>query len=458
MTHKLTLVKISLFCICISLLFTACNKDDDSPPEINYENGEVLINNLVDGSPISGEAPCNKTLRPIVMMHGMLASGDTYALQAMRFTTNDYCANLLYPYDWNSISIGGENVPPLDAFIDQVLAETGSEQVDLVGHSAGGGLGYEYLSDDLRAAKVAHYVHIGSNPADAPAGTSGQIPTLNIWSTDDTTVPGGDIPGATNVTIPGADHYQVATSELTFKEMFTFFNDQAPTSTAISLHPRLVISGKALTLGENAPLNGASIEIYELNSYTGFRVNSTPIASLLSDENGRWGPIQVKLDTRYEFLVQSTTPGDRPVHYYREPFYHSNHLVYLRTLPPPGSIASFFLGNLPNNADQTVMTIFASSQAVVTGRDELHVADNEISTPEYASADQTTIAFFLYDDGDQNTSLEPVGSFGNFPFLNGIDMFFPTTPTSTINLTMNGRNLNVPNWPSSEGVVVAVFD
>ena len=105
------------------------------------------------------------------------------------------------------------------------------------------------------------------------------------------------------------------------------------------------------------------------------------------------------------------------------------------------------------------MAVFAASQAVINNRDELYVDGNELSTDEFASSEQTTIAFFLYDDGDYNTSLSSVGLFGSFPFLNGIDMFFDTAEPTTISIEMNGRTLNVPNWKSeTEGITVVVFD
>ena len=97
---------------------------------------------------------CDTTYYPIVMCHGFLASGDTYAGQVKRFIQNDYCSNSTYVFDWNSLG-GGSSVNELDAFIDQVLASTSATKVELVGHSAGGGLGYDYLSDATRAAMMA---------------------------------------------------------------------------------------------------------------------------------------------------------------------------------------------------------------------------------------------------------------------------------------------------------------
>ena len=105
------------------------------------------------------------------------------------------------------------------------------------------------------------------------------------------------------------------------------------------------------------------------------------------------------------------------------------------------------------------MAVFSANQAVIDTRDNLTVNGTLISTPDIAPADKTAIAFFLYDDGDSTTELTPVGSFGGFPFLAGVDMFFPTEPSGSIHLQYNGRTMNVKNWKSAtDGIIVAVFN
>ena len=56
------------------------------------------------------------------------------------------------------------------------------------------------------------------------------------------------------------------------------------------------------------------------------------------------------------------------------------------------------------------------------------------------------------------TELSPVGAFGGFAFLNGVDMYFPTATPGTIPIQLNNRQLNLRNIKSSEGIVVGVFD
>lgn len=435
-------MKQYLFCfllLSVSVL-GACKKDDD--------------NNNGNNTP-----PTN--YRPIVMVHGFLASGDTYAGQAMRLSSNGYEQNKIYVFDWNSLNQGGNAGALLDQLIDSVLAVTGASQVDLVGHSAGSGLGFTYISDSTQATKVAHYIHLAGNPQPSvPVYGGDTVKVLNIWSAADSVVAGGNIPGATNITLQGADHYQVATSEQTFTELFKFCNaGKAPQTVTITPQTPIQIGGKCVTLGENAPMVGATVRIYAVDNATGFRTGTLPEATLTVDSKGKWGPVNVSANLTYEFEVVSADTADRVVHYYREGFKRSNYLVYLRTLPPAGSLAGLLLNSLPSNDNQTVLGFFASSQAVITGRDNFSVNNTNLAISPFADASKTAIAYFLYDDGDNASGLNAVGLFGQFPFLNGVDMFFATSPPQTISLQFNGRTLNVPNLKSAtDGVIVAVFD
>lgn len=443
------ILKRHAFLFLLLLFLGQCKKEDNldyglSQREFNQEQNP---------------APCKDSLLPVVMMHGFLASGDTYAKHFMRFTSNGYCGNRLFSYDWNTLG-GGGDVNLLDDFIDDVLLQSGATQVNLMGHSAGGGLGYSYLEDATRAAKVAHYVHIGSGVQPAPAGPNGEVPTLNLWSDGDEVVTGGDITGATNVMLSAQDHYQVATSAESFRAIYKFFNNaEEPQTLAIVEEAVPCVSGKVLTFGENSPVNGAAVSVYEVNAVTGERVLGSPDTTLIANAGGFWGPIPVKLNSYYEFEVTTPTAGDRVVHYYREPFTRTVSLVYLRTLPPAGSLAGLILASLPKDDDQAVLAVFSSSQAVIEGRDELTVNNFDLATNQYAPASETAIAFFLYDNGDSQTSGNSIATFNAFPFLAGVDLFFPTNPAGTITLELNGRTMNVWSWKSeTEGIVVPVFD
>lgn len=445
---KVSMKKLNVVLIVFSVIISSCTKDEE----------KLTTQNPIGNTGQPEVTNCDEGFNPIVMCHGFLASGDTYAGQVKRFVQNGYCAGHLRVLDWNSLG-GGSAVNQLDEYIDGILAGTGATQVELVGHSAGGGLGYDYLSDPTRAAKVAHYVHIGSNPESGPAGPNGQIPTLNIYSPYDAIAEGDDIPGATNVSLTMKDHYEVATSEETFSEMFTFFRGEAPASTTIQPDGIRAVGGVVLTLGENQPLEGATVSVFELNSATGERLAAEPMVTYITNSYGQWGCFNAEENMHYEFEVISADPSDRKLHYYREPFITSDNLVYLRAFPPAGTLAGTLLASLPEDDEQSVVISFTASQAVIYNRDEMTVEGYNLSTQEFASEDNTTIAYFLYDDGDQQTEQTAVGLFGFTPFLTGVDVFFPTDQQETINLVFNQREMNVPSWPSETGgATIVVFD
>ncbi len=407
---------------------------------------------------------CNAASRPVIMVHGFLASGDTWASQAQRFQSNSYCDDKVYVFDWNTLNqTTGQAaaVLQLDSLIDAVLAKTGQTKVDLVGHSAGGGVGYSYCSDSLRAKKVAHYVHIGSNSQTKPAGPNGEIPTLCISSPDDKVAGNTTITDATNITLNGKDHYEVATSKESFISMYKFFNEKDPVYSDIQPDATVKVSGKVLTLGDNTALINATVNVYELNTADASRASATPNQTFTTGSDGLFSSFTAKANTYYEFEVISPISGDRKVHYYREPFTKSDRIVYLRTIPQSG-LAATLLGGLPKDDGQTVLAIFTANQAVVNGRDQLFVNDNvELSSAAISPASATNIAFFMYDDNkNQQTDLTEPSIFGFLnSFLSGADVYLPTLPEGSIKLTFNGRNQFVRNLKSnSDGVVVAVFN
>lgn len=148
------------------------------------------------------------------------------------------------------------------------------------------------------------------------------------------------------------------------------------------------------------------------------------------------------------------------MHYYREPFLRSDKLVYLRSFPEEGSLASMFLASLPQDDKQSVVAFFGASQAIISGRDVLKVNGFNYATNTFATENNTTIALFLFDDNKNNrTDNSSVPSFALFPFLKGADAYFQTQTQETILFELNGRRIPVYNWKSkSEGVSVAVFE
>ena len=429
-------------------------------------SGDVTAGDVgaADVSPLHAPT-CDPTLPPIVFAHGFLAAGDTWAGQMQRFVENGHCTDRLFAFDWNTLAQSemDARVADLDAFIDGVTQTTGAKQVDLMGHSAGGGLGYAYLADPVRFQKVRKYVHVASFHNDAlpgPDPVTATTPMLNVWSDGDLVIQGaGDIAGATNAKLPGLDHYAVATSEASFVAMWQFLHNGAkPAMTAIAPDDALTLRGKALTLGENTPEAGAQVTVWALDA-TGAHRDAKPVYTTTLGKDGTFGPLPADVGVSYAFEVKSATPDKPPITYYRPPFTRSDALVYLRTLPSPDSLAGTLLAVVPFDDQATVLIVFSASRAIVTGKDSLTADGTELATADLASAAHTAIAFFVFDaDSNGQSDGTPVGLFQSFPFLSGVDHFFAPQGTQPIVVRLNGQEVRVPHQPSkTAGPVVVVF-
>src|SRR4030042_1898627 len=79
-------------------------------------------------------------IRPMIFVHGYTGSASQFEWQAMRFAGNGYPQEYLNVFEYDSPNFGTTApavLAALDARIDAVLAETGAEKVELLGHSLG---------------------------------------------------------------------------------------------------------------------------------------------------------------------------------------------------------------------------------------------------------------------------------------------------------------------------------
>jgi hypothetical protein len=426
-----------------------------------------LVSITTNAQPKQYDDGCDASKLPIVFVHGFLGSGDNWALQLQRFSSNSYCNDRMFLFDWNTLSRSKATDSLLDVFIDSVLAKTKAKQVELIGHSAGGGLCYNYLNDSLHALKVAHYVHIGSGKMKTAAGKNAEVKTMNIYSKADMVVKtGGDIAGATNIALTNADHMQVATGEETFAHLYQFFNNNQTPKTTKIISPEnpnsyVTLGGKGVTLGENNPLSLDSFNVYIFNPSTGKRnliernvsSNGAYTGWTKFSKEGNFG---FAITTKSYFEVEVRPENGRTIYYFFEPLKRTDKAVYLRTFPSSGMIAGV-LNQIPKDEKQTVLVIFSSNNAIITGRDTLAVDSIPLSTPLLAPASKTMIATFLFDDGDGKTSVQPLNNFGGLPFLGSADIFIPADKNGTMRIYYNGRTMVLPRRPSSDGVMIAVF-
>lgn len=388
---------------------------------------------------------------PIVFVHGMLGSGDTWVKPVQQFINQGYPEHYLDVLDWNTLSPQrNSSASQLDSIINQLIQLTGKPKVNLVGHSAGGGLVSNFILSDSIAEKVNKFVLVGSFLQQIS-----KVPTLNLYSEDDLIVKGSDIEGVENVKLQGLDHYEIATDSLAFAEMFRFFHKENPKPFPIpEATKKVTISGKVLVMGENSVPENTMLSIYPFNPKTGKRLQKEPLSKQAISKDGRWQALEVNSKSHLEFVI--TPESGKAIHYFREPFTVSNPLVYLRTLPTSGMAAVLFSG-LPLNNEESVLVIFSANKATISGRDFLSVNEFVLTTPELTPAQTTTIAHFVYDDKNDKTSTgNAIPIFGMMPFINGVDVLLEVK--NPIKLKYQNRAMTLPALPASKSILVAVFE
>lgn len=420
--------------------------------------------------------PCDNNKTPIVFIHGFLGGGDNWTSLYQDCLANGYCAKQLQVFDWNTIdrSNATRNMERLDSVINLLLKNNNTEKVNIVAHSAGGGLSYQYCADKDRAKKVNRYIHIGSGKMKNTIAR--RIDMLNIFSPDDKVARNaGEIEGAINLSLPGLDHFKIITDGNTARAVINFFaarrmddfdiNRLKPIET-LRYHENLLISGKAISFGDNQPLEKATVEVYAMNNTTGMRLAKKADAVFVTNALGEWGSFKAKPFTSYELVLKPNDTSMRTIFYYRDIFIAQSPLVYLRALPKTGMTA-MMLGGLPKNNEQTVLGIFSASKAIINGRDSLNVNGSTVSTEQLAPASKTAIAFFLYDDGDKKTSLKQHAIFAATPFLNAADMFINAVEikkgkkiiaAAPVRIIFNDHKFTIPARKSSEGINMVIFE
>ena len=284
--------------------------------------------------PETPERPtCDDDHVPIVMAHGFLAAGDTWSPHRRRFIANGVCPDRIYAFDWNSLDQAADHPALLGAFIESVLAEHNVTQVDLIGHSAGGRLGYDYLSVPRGRQTVRRYVHVGSFPNDRLPGPEDvePVPTLNLWSEADLVVEGGDIPGATNVRLPDADHYAVATSDDAFTAVYEFLNGEPPETTALPQQDPAIVNGRFRHLAKINLSKEGKLKCGRSPRRTGVRLRPAQRFDVSAD--GHFVPLIASANERYEFVGRGGDPNGVAVRHFFEPFVGDKSLAYVRGFP-----------------------------------------------------------------------------------------------------------------------------
>ncbi len=397
----------------------------------------------------------------VIFVHGFVGTGAQFESQKMRFMSNGYPEGWIEAIDYDS-TFGTESRAQVHERIDQLVAQlkerTGRPKVDILGHSLGTSVMQEYLnSSPERAAYVAHYVNIDGRTADAPPGG---VPTLAIWAGRGE--PGRQIAGATNVTVPNQTHVESATSREAFVEMYKFFTGKAPAHDLVPESSGITIAGRLLHFPVNRGVVGATLEIWELESASGQRRGSDPVARVSIDDSGDWGPIDVVAGRHYEFSV--IRPGVQTHHHYYEPFVRSDHLVRL--------LESDLLSQLGDRGNHVggVILRYKELWGDQPGQDDvLAINGTSVCVPALCPIEKRVNAFFFFDRGsDGRTDLSsPDPRFDALPFVVAGDVYVPAAMPpngkGTVELRSRGggpaRAVNFPNFSSlTDTVTVQLND
>jgi triacylglycerol lipase len=153
------------------------------------------------------------------------------------------------------------------------------------------------------------------------------------------TYAGPELKGATNVVIPRIDHRETSFSPAAFEASYRFITGHAPRTLAIERENEIILSGKVTGLGlksddplsgnfvNNLPITNAKVEAFMVDPLAGERFRTADY-SAATGADGAWGPLRVRPNILYEFVI--TAPGYATTHIYRWPLPRSSTIVHLR--------------------------------------------------------------------------------------------------------------------------------
>jgi pimeloyl-ACP methyl ester carboxylesterase len=342
--------------------------------------------------------------------------------------------------------------PKIDQAIAELLAATGADKVDILGHSQGGRHATRYVREN--PGKIAHYINLaGGEIAENPGG----VPTLCLSSTGDRPMNCGTTKNVVHQD-EKLDHSAVASSAESFVEIFRFLNDNKdPSYRTVQCGRPVILEGKAPTLGDNSFIAGYKIEVYELT--TDPRMRAAPVTTFNIGADGKFGPWEAKPNIYYEFkIIPPAGDSARPRRIYMRPFRRSDRLLRL-TLETKNPVASM-TSSMVNVDDAFAMfAIRRRERAFLFGRDTLKLDGFDAINMQNSAPRATTVALYLYDKAPSDKQSSG-GSIISGPFINSADVYMQAMTPAFIKVEFNDSPaMMVPNWPSaSEGPAIVVID
>ena len=392
---------------------------------------------------------------PVLFVHGIEGSGSQFESQKLRFMSNGYPEAWVDEVDYNSTRAVGDKSEvdsQIDAKIAALKQRTGKSKVDVVAHSLGTSVMYDYLTNGSMAAQrkanVGHYVNVdgqNSNPG---------VPTLAVWAGRGQ--PGRSMDGATNVTIPNQTHVQTCTSAQSFVEYYKFLTGKAPAHDIVPQTGTIQLAGRALDFPANTGLSGATVQLWPVDA-NGKQIGSTPAHSKTVDGSGDFGPFSAEPGKRYEFVLLRT--GAPPHHFYYEPFVRSDYAIRLLE----SDAIRNYAGNRPGSMGVVIIRYKELWGDQSAQSDILKINGLSVCTATLCPISKQVNAFFGFDrnrDGQTDLS-QPDPVLSGLPFITGADVFMPAgsppNGTASFELVSRGvgpvRTLKTPNWDSVDAAV-----
>ena len=241
--------------------------------------------------------------------------------------------------------------------------------------------------------------------------------------------------------------------------MFHFFRGIRPSTTHITAEPPTLvkIAGRAVLFPQNAGVQDATLEIWEVDGRTGARLGSKPRAVYTLSGDGSFGPFDANGDRHYEFAI--LRPGQYTHHFYFEPFPRSDYLIRLNTEEQGTGIGNFL--DFSARQSDLIITRYKELWGDQDGQnDVLTINGTNVVNAATCPINKRVNAIFAFDkgaDGISDVSV-PIPLFFALPFITGVDLFIPaaTPPTGTIHVVLTSRDgggksqvINVANWSSA---------
>ena len=333
---------------------------------------------------------------PVVFVHGNGDSSALWINNFWRFETNGYRRNRLFAIDFSHPNARTEDSKPqafrssaademkeLAEFVGQVRKTTRQPKVALIASSRGGNIVRGYLKNGEGAASVSHAILCGafpkgiffsdthlpgsefngaapflkglnSGPDDLVAGVA--MMAIRSDKNDKYCQPDGrfvgmpgkptgvsydacELRGGQNVILDGLDHRETAFHKLAFAAQYEFIIGKPPATLFIAQDPLPTLNGRVTGIAPdnsvytNLPVEGATVEIYEVDPQSGERKAGQPSHRKVTAADGQWGPFVARSEAFYEFVLAMPSPGLPVTHVYRSPFLRSSDVVHLRPQP-----------------------------------------------------------------------------------------------------------------------------